>query len=340
MNRILRTLAPPALAVAVAACGGAPREPATPTPLPALATLQVEAGGTGARSWDGVVEAVQQATLTAQTAGRVTAVAHDVGDRVAAGEVLVRLSGVEQQAGVDAARARLRLAEATWRRMAALAEQRYVSQLQLDQARAEMEAARAQLAGLGQQQAYTTVRAPYAGIVSARRVEPGESVDTGQPLLALFAPGTLRVEVSVPQTEADAIRARPTATVQLPDGRRVESAAVTVFPAADPASHAVRVRVGLPPLDPPLWPGTTAKVAFHAAAGRGLPQVPASALLRQGELSAAYVVADGRLQLRQLRLGARDGEVYEVVAGLAAGETIAADAVAARQALAAMRGKD
>ncbi|MCA0392580.1 MAG: efflux RND transporter periplasmic adaptor subunit [Proteobacteria bacterium] len=328
------------LAGVLAACGSDEhvREPA---PIRGLETHVVAVAGTGAgRAWDGVVEAVRQATLTAQTSGRVAGVMHDVNDRVVAGDVLVRLSAVEQQAGVDAARAQLRLAEATYQRMSGLAEGRYVSKMQLDQARAERDAARAQLANVGQQSAYTTIRSPYAGLVATRNVEPGESVGVGQPLVTIFAPDALRIEVSVPQSQADAIRAHPHSTITFDDGRQVAADDVTVFPAADPATHAVKVRVQLPPLDPVPQPGRTAKVAFPALAGDAYPRIPAAALVRRGETRAVYVLADGRLSLRQLRLGERRGGDIDVIAGLKPGEVIAIDPVAALQALVAARQGD
>lgn len=324
------------LAAALASCGS--EAPSAQVPIGGLDTLQVAAGdAANARAWDGVVEAVREAALSAQTGGRVAEVLRDVNDRVSAGDVLVRLTAVEQQAGVDAARAQLQLAEATYRRMAGLAEGRYVSKMQLDQARAERDAARALLAGVGQQSAYATIRAPYAGVVSVRDVEPGESVGIGQPLMTVFSPDALRIEVSVPQSDAGAIRADPVAKVAFDDGRSVDAAEVTVFPAADAATHAVRVRVRLPRLDPAPQPGMTAKVAFPAARGASFPRIPASALVQRGEVSAVYVLADGRLTLRQLRLGERTGDAIDVIAGLKAGETIAADPVAARQALVAAR---
>ena len=210
-------------------------------------------------------------------------------------------------------------------------------QARRDAAVAAREAARAQLASVGQQVDYTQVRAPYAGVVAARLVEPGESIGVGQPLMTIYAPDALRIEVSVPQSDAEAIRAYPAARVRLGDGRGIDPAGVTVFPAADAASHAVRIRLDLPALDPVPAPGTTAKVVFEAAAGPALPRIPESAIAVRGEISAAYVLVDGRLSLRQLRLGQRAGDSVEVIAGLAPGEAVAADPVAARQALAAAR---
>nr|WP_238346035.1 efflux RND transporter periplasmic adaptor subunit [Luteimonas saliphila] len=342
------------LAATLAACGGDDAVPAQPA-IEGLDTVIVQAGDSGSgRAWDGVVEAVRQATLSAQTNGRVTDVLRDVDDRVSADEVLVRLSAVEQQSGVDAARAQLRAAEASaveaegnFRRYLELSQGQYVSKSQLDQMRAmrdsavaARDAAREQVTSAGQQTAYTTIRAPYAGIVGSRDVEPGESVGIGQPLMTVFAPGALRIEVSVPQSDADAIRAEPAAKVTFDDGRRVDADDVTVFPSADPATHAVRVRVQLPQLDPVPQPGRTAKVAFPAVKGAAHPRVPASALVQRGEVDAVYVLAEGRLSLRQLRLGERSGDVIDVIAGLKAGETIAADPVAAMQALVAARKGD
>lgn len=342
------------LVLLLAACGG---EPAAdrPPPLPKLQTLTVAAGTPAdARAWDGVVEAVRQATVSAQTTGRVTTVEADVDDRVKAGAVLLRLTAVEQQAGVNTARAQLRAAQATaaeaeqnYRRFAALAPTRYVSRAQIDQARAARDsavaavaAARAQLAQAGQQTDYTVVRAPYAGIVSRRDVEPGEAVAPGQPLMTVYAPGALRIQVQVPQSVADAIRESGRARVELADGRSVEAAQVIVFPAADPATHSVTVRIGLPDLEQAPAPGTTARIVFPlsgGAAGPRIVRIPASALVQRGEVNGVYVLADGTLRLRQLRLGRSIGGRVEVLAGLKPGETIAADPVAATQALAAQR---
>lgn len=343
------------LAAVLAACGGAADDARAPGRIEGLETWVVaDPVSDEGRAWDGVVEAVQQATLTAQTAGRVAEVAHDVDDRVTAGTVLVRLSAVEQQAEVDTARAQLhaseaaaREAEADYQRYVELSQRQYVSRSQLermhaarDAAVAARDAARARLASASQTVDYTVVRAPYDGIVASRDVEPGESVAMGQRLATVFSPGALRIEVELPQGAADQVRADPRAHVRLHDQRVIEADEVIAFPAADAATHTVRVRVLLPALDPAPIPGSTAKVRFPAVAGHFQPRIPASAIVRRGEVTAAYVLADGRLSLRQLRLGEATPSGVDVLAGLQPGETIALDPVAARQALVAARGGD
>lgn len=343
-----------ALAATLAACGGDPV--VVPAKLPAFDTFVVAAGAADeGRAWDGTVEAVREAVLSAQTSARVATVGVDVNDRVDAGQVLLRLTVVEQQAGVDAARAQLRASEAAaveaerqYRRFASLADAKYVSGAQLDQARAvrdaanaARDAARAQLAAAGQHADYTTVRAPYAGIVAVRRVEPGETVGPGQSLLTVYAPDDLRIEVRVPQSVADAIRAKPQARVLFDDGRSVDASAVVVHPTADPASHSVPVRIALPRIDgaPPV-PGATAKVVFPirgGGRGGGGVRIPDAAVTRRGELTAVYVVKDGRVLLRQVRLGARRGGTVDVLAGLAPGDVVARDPADALRTLAVAR---
>lgn len=341
-----------ALAAALAGCGGDEAVGVRPA-APAIETFVVRAGEDAVgRAWDGTVEAVREAVLSAQTGGRVTTVDVDVNDRVMAGQVLLRLTVVEQQAGVDAARAQLRAAEAAaveaerqYQRFASLARDKYVSGAHLDQSRAARDAAnaardaaRAQVSAAGQNADYTTVRAPYAGIVAARRVEPGETVGPGQPLLAVYVPDDLRIEVRVPQSAADAIRAKPQARVMFDDGRSVEAREVVVYPAADPASHSVPVRVALPRIESGApAPGATAKVVFPIVGGEGGVRIPEAAVARRGELTAVYVVKDGRVLLRQVRLGARNGESVDVLAGLVPGEVVARDPADALRSLAAAR---
>nr|MBP6437969.1 efflux RND transporter periplasmic adaptor subunit [Thermomonas sp.] len=208
-----------------------------------------------------------------------------------------------------------------------------------DSAVAARDAARAQLAQAAQQADYTVVRAPYSGIVSARLVEPGESVAPGQPLLAVYAPGALRIQVQVPQSQADAIRARPQARIELAGGEAFDAAQVVVFPAADPVTHSVGVRVLLADMPGAPAPGMTAKVVFPIAtnAAPSAVSLPASALMQRGEVSGVYVIAGNQVALRQLRLGQRSGDRVEVLAGLKPGERVAADPVAAVQALVAQR---
>lgn len=332
----------------LAACGA---EPEATAPLAAsnLATQRVADPSVGGeRRWDGVVEAVQRAELTAQTQGRVAAVLVDVDDRVVAGQELLRLDAVEQTAQLRAAQAQLRAAnaavqeaDANYRRFQALGDKQYVSRAQLDQVRAARDSATAardaaaeQARQSAQVAAYAVVRAPFAGVVALRSVEPGESVTTGQSLLTVLAPGELRVEVLVPEADAEAIRQAGKATVLTDDGRRIAATRVIVAPAADPDTHSSRVRLMLG--DPALRPGM-AVTALFPVAGNAQLWLPTSALVQRGEVSGFYVLVDGQPQLRQVRIGERRGDRVDVISGIAPGEQLLLDPVKAAQWLAARR---
>lgn len=350
----LRRLPLAAALVAVltlSACSGSD-EAAPVARDPGLQTLAV-APATAARerSWDGVVQAVNQATLAAQTAGRVVELPFDVNDVVKAGDVVVRFTDVEQRSGraqaeaaLRAARAQAAEAEADQRRIADLAARQLVARSQLDQATARRDAARAALAAAeagvkqaGEQVDYTVVRAPYSGLLTERHVEIGETVAPGQPLVSGLSLGQLRVEVQVPQADIAAIREHKTATVRLADGRDVAAREVIVFPAANPQTHTFTVRVELPEMETGLQPGNTAKVRFKLGEAERL-LVPATALVRRSEIAAVYVVSpEGRVGLRQIRVGEVFGDRVEVIAGLVPGEAVAIDPVAALVAQRAAR---
>ncbi|HQU16929.1 MAG: efflux transporter periplasmic adaptor subunit [Chromatiales bacterium 21-64-14] len=297
------------------------------------------------RVLEGVVEAAQRSTVSAQTAGRIQEIDFDVNDFVPKGAVLMRLSSAEQQARLDRARAaleeataRAKQAEADYRRVAGVFAQKLVARAAMDRATARRAAARArsQAARSGVEQAqeqlaYTVVRAPYSGIVVQREVEVGESVRPGTPLMTGLSLENLRVRVDVPQTLAAQVRALGRARVMIsgPPPVTLDGSGVTVFPYADPVTHTFRVRVQLPPGQNGLYPGMFVKVAFPLGEEQAL-LIPEQAVVHRSEVTAVYTVEHGRVALRQVRLGNRlaDGSV-EVLAGLDAGTRIALDPVAA-----------
>ena len=304
--------------------------------------------------WDGVVEATNQATMSAQTAGRIVELPYDVNDYVEAGSVIVRFTNVEQQSGQRRAQAQTASAQAAYdeaqanyKRIAEIYDRKLVAKAQLDQAttqrdsaRAALESAQAALREASQQVEYTVVRAPYSGIVTKRFVQIGESVQAGQPLIAGLSLNELRINVQVPQSVVDAIRRYHTADVLLDSegAKRVSAAKLTIFPYADAQTHTFSVRLDLPVQETGLYPGMTVKVAFTIGEAQRL-LIPASALLERSELTGVYVVSGAAIALRQIRTGHRFGDRIEVLAGLGEGEHIATDPNAAALALAATRSK-
>jgi RND family efflux transporter MFP subunit len=293
------------------------------------------------RVFDGTVEAVHQATVSAQTGGRIAELNYDVDDYVEAGSILVRFTDVEQKTALDQARAQL--AEARARQVAAEEDYRRAESLQKrglgserdldsalaarDSAIARVTAAESAVIAAQQQLDYTRVEAPYAGIVTERFVERGETVAPGQPLMSGLSLEQLRVAVELPQSVAIEVRKNPQASVITSEGR-IESEKITLFPIADPVTNTFRVRLDLPTGQFGLYPGMFVKAVFPIGETERL-LVPAQAVLQRSEVTAVYVVNGNDIRLRQIRMGQRFNDSVEVLSGLTEGEIVALDPVRA-----------
>ena len=301
---------------------------------------------------DGSLQAVRQSVLSAQASGRIASLAVKAGDRVKAGQVLALIddratqAGVAQaQAGVAQAEANLANARAAFERAKALRSQGFVAQAALDAAQAQFRAAEAGAAAAraGQTQAavaqgFTRLTAPYDGWVLATHAEAGSLAVPGAPVLTVYAPQPIRAVVHVPASQQALAQAARRIEIRLPGGERwVEPVARTSLPAADAVSQTVEWRLDLGPDDGAgQVPGRQVRVRFVGGDAQRLT-VPASALLRRGELTAVYVAAprggEGQPEgfvLRAVRVGAGHGEAgVEILAGLKAGDRVALDPVRA-----------
>ncbi len=296
---------------------------------------------------EGQVEAVRQTTLGAQVAGRIVALDVKAGDSVRAGQVLARIDARTADQAVAVGRSQVAEAEANlanakrkYERNRDLVAQKFVSQAALDQADADYKAAQAQLAAIaanaGQAvaaQSFTTIAAPYAGVIGATLAELGDMAQPGRPLITIFDSRELRVVATVPQAALSTIRLDAPIRIEIPSlDKALYAVKATVIPLADARTHTARIRLDLPDGER-LLPGQFARARFVSGTTRTLA-VPATALLRRGEVTAVYVVdRDGRPQLRQVRVGEGVGDdEVEILAGLSPGERIAVNPVQAGMA--------
>jgi RND family efflux transporter MFP subunit len=320
---------------------------AAPLLTAAVSWRQVEA------TWESeaIVQAEHQSTVAAQTAGRVTAIYFRPGDTVKQGQVIMRIdpSVAEQQvagvkAQVEEARVGLENATNEYNRFRDLFAKNYVSRSQMDQVEANYKSAQARLntlrANSGQVAAsrgFADVRAPYGGVMSELLVELGEMASPGTPLATGFDPAWLRATAQVPQAWIEAVRRgnkafiETSAAADAPGSARwIPAARLVVLPSADARTQTTEVRAYLPEKSGGLMPGQFVRLHFVTGTARRLV-VPASAVFQRSELTAVYVVTGkGRPQLRQVRVGERQGDgSYEVLSGLREGEPVALDPVRA-----------
>ncbi|MGQ4277569.1 efflux RND transporter periplasmic adaptor subunit [Pseudidiomarina sp. E22-M8] len=274
----------------------------------------------------GVVEATNAATVSAQVSGRVERVLVEVGDQVAAGATIVTITSVDQYQALSQAQSQLAAAEASllaaqqeYDRVVKLVEQRLLPNAEQDRVKANLDNAQAQQKNAAaavtraqEQLSYTEVKAPYGGVVSERLVEPGELVQPGTPLMSGFDPAQLRIHVDIPAGYASAAGQFAWARVA-----GVQPTSFMVFPTAHQQSGTQRIRLSLPE-DTGFLPGQWQTVQLKVAEHQGIV-VPAAALYRQGEMNLVKL-ADG--SWRAVRIGGHYGELVEIVAGLAADEVV------------------
>jgi RND family efflux transporter MFP subunit len=288
---------------------------------------------------DATIEAVDQATLSAQTSGRVIKINYDTNDYVEQGSVLLKMTSKEQGAQLTAAQAGVLRAQAlynesrlTYQRYKKLFPKGAISQEQLDRAEAaantnkqSVRAAQANLKRAQESLDYTIIKAPYSGIMTKRFVEVGETINPGQPLFSGLSLEKLRAVTEVPQRYLQALHDNPEFIITLANGKQLLSTQLTLFNYADQQSHAFKVRIALPESEQQILPGMWVKAQFISGKRQTI-MIPKSAVLTNNELNAVYRDVGGKAVLTQIRLGKeQDGDI-EVLAGLQEGDQIYVDA--------------
>ena len=297
---------------------------------------------------DGAVEAINKATVSAQTSGTIQKILVDVDDFVEKGMVIVQLKDVSQnaqlkkaQAGEQEAISNLSKAQDEFDRIEGIYAKKVVSKSQMDDAthalsaaKARLDSARASLEEAREQLSYTRVKAPYSGIVTERHVEVGETVQTGAKIMTGVSLDKLRVNVDVPQKLINKIRVFGKAFVYTEaglGGDQVQVAVdkITIFPIADRASNTFKVRLDLPEGIAGLFPGMFVKASL-VTGERQVLQVPQQSIVYRSELTAVYVISDdGTINFRHVRLGRKNGDSLIVLSGLTEGEKVALDPIQA-----------
>jgi len=289
---------------------------------------------------DGVVQPINQGTVASQTSGRIVGLNVDVNDYVKKGTVLLEISAVQQSASLDAAQAQLasaiaqdREAQAQVKRYRQLFPKGAISQDVMDSAEARarsasaaVKSAQAAVAQAKESLGYTSVTAPYDGVVTQRHVELGETVAPGTPLVSGFSIDKLRVETEIPQRYQPSVSDVAQFEVVSPQGERILPTQYSLFSYADPQSHTFKIRLNLPEDISTFVPGMWVKTEFHYG-NRDTILIPNSSVVRRAELSSVYRIQDDSRVLNPVRLGQTYGDYTEVLSGLEEGDVISTTAL-------------
>ncbi|MFO1279842.1 MAG: efflux RND transporter periplasmic adaptor subunit [Burkholderiaceae bacterium] len=334
------------VATVLAACS----KPAPPEePVRAVKVLTV-----GLTSFDsgleyaGEVKARVESRLGLRVAGKITQRTVEVGQRVKAGQVLARLDPRDYQLATDAGRAQVvaattqrDLAAADLARYKALKDQNFISGAELERreatlkaAQAALDQAQAQLAGQGNQAAYTQLVADVSGVVTAVEAEVGQVVAAGTPVVRIAQDGPRDVVFAVPEDKLARVPAGSTVTVRPWSGGAALSGTVReVAASADPVTRTFPVKVTLPASGgaDALPLGATVYVVPQPMAPQatGVIKLPTSALRQEGRGSAVWVLDPATLTVRSqpVQIATADGNEVVIASGLQPGQQVVSTGV-------------
>ncbi len=287
----------------------------------------------------GTMQPSQKAEIAAEASGRVDTVSLRPGDRVAAGDVLLQVDVEQlalqldlQRSNAEATRAQLTLAEAQLERSQALVERGVATTSDLDQARTSVEGLRAQVSALSDQVAAAelslskaTVTAPFAGIISARSVEPGQIVTTGTPLFTVVDLSTVELVGNAAISAGALIAPGQTVAVSVDGigGAPFEGTVARINPLATEGSRTIPVYVTIANMDGRLLGGMFATGEIVVAEAVDAIAVPAEALREDREGAYVVTIRDGAAQRAAVETGDTwAGDLVQITAGLAAGDVV------------------
>lgn len=317
-----------------------------PLTYEATGTVRARTSAVVSAKWMGYVREVQVNVGDHVRAGQLL-VALDARDldtgtnRASAARDEVRQRIPEAESAVASAQANLDLAQATFRRMKELYEKKSISDQEFDEASARLKAAqaaldmararRAQLDSKLEQteqevraaqvaRSYAVIEAPFAGVVTAKSVDPGSLAVPGAPLLTIEGE-RYRLEASVEESKLAAIRLGLEASIKL-DGieRTFDSRVSEIVPAVDAAARASIVKIDLPTV-PGVRSGQFGRAVFTLGS-REVLAVPATAVIDRGQLASVFVADNRVARTRLITVGTRTAKEIEVLSGLNAGEQV------------------
>ena len=301
----------------------------------------------------GTVHAAQTSQLASQIMGNIVAIQAHEGERVESGQVLVMIDDAQLRAAaeqataaqlaaqkdVSAAETEFALAQSTLKRYEQLYEKKSVSPQEFDEiktraqsaearrdmARAALAQADAALAQARTSLSYTRIRAPFAGIVTERKADPGTLASPGMPILTLEDTRNYRLEVTVDESEVRMVHLGQSAPLSIDalGSSEINGKVAQIVPAADPGSRSFLVKIELPK-DAHLRSGLFGRAHF-AQGERSALLIPRSAVVERGQMQGVYVLDSEQIAgLHYLTLGRTSGQQVEVLSGLEGGEKIAA----------------
>ncbi len=272
----------------------------------------------------GEVVARESVDLIGEVDARLEAVGFEEGAAVEAEQLLFRFDDARLQARLAQARASHRLAETNLRRGADLLKNETISQQEFDQTEAAFQAAAATLAVAEEDLADARMVAPFAGVITRRRVSPGQFVRRGEALASLVQMDPLEVVFHVPERHLGKVRPGQSVRFRSAGAAMEFEAEVTYLaPRLDPATRTLEVKARLENPEARLRPGMFGRVRMVVDVREDAVVVPAAAVAMSPQGTRVVVMNDeGRSEFRMVEPGRRVDGLIEIRSGVEAGERV------------------
>jgi len=291
--------------------------------LPVSAYL-VKAGGLTDRIVaTGTLGANEQVTLSAEVAGRITAINFTEGNEVKKGTVLVTINDAELVAQLEKVKYNLKLAEERESRSRSLLQKEAISQEEYDRVLTDLNTVKAEISLIQAQLDKTRIVAPFTGTIGLRQVSPGAFVTPGQKIATLTQLQPLKVEFSVPERFARSVSRGSKVTLSLEGSEKSYEASVyAVEPSVDPATRSVNVRAMYPNTNLELRPGSFTRIEFRLNHMENALQVPSEAVIPELGGYKIFRYSGGKAEQVEIGVGIRTSQMVQVTSGLKDGDTI------------------
>lgn len=306
-------------------------------PLVRAQAVNTNAPGQGA-NYSGEVRGRYETQLAFQVSGKISKRNVELGSIVQPGDVLMEIDAKDiaqtvniSSAQVASAQSQLSLAESNLERYRKLYEQGAVSSMQLDQyqnayevAAAAARQASAQYTQGANQLGYSSLVADSAGVIASVNAEAGQVVSAGQSVITLVKDGEREIEINVPENRIDEMRNAGHIQISfwaLP-GATAEGKVREISPVADKATRTYKVRISLVNPPPGVNLGMTANVTVAKANSSSATYIPLSAIYQTGDTPNVWVIQDGIVHLRPIKVGVFGNQQVQVSEGLQDGDMI------------------
>lgn len=323
MNRYRPLMIPLALMV-LAACSETAEEAVEERALPVTA-VEVRVGTVERTEHTvGRVEAATDPTVSAEVAGRVVELLHDVGDRVEQGATLARVDDTNYRNAVQRLDALHAQQARTVERLRALIEQESVAQSMLDDAEAQLSSLAAQLRDATTALRRTQVVSPVAGRIQQRFVSVGDFRAVGEPLFRVSTDESLRVVLPYPERLSSELVVGLPVRMESPVGGRAVAEISELRPMVGTTSRALEAIVELD--NPGGWrPGGSVNATVVLGSRDGQVIVPTQSVVQRPAGHVVYVVDGDRARARAVEVGERMNGETEILDGLQRGERVVLD---------------